>query len=305
MRELNVINPRRNLLPQNHVLPGRLIIALPWLVFHGPNPKTHIPRNQGSPFGDPLSSPPTRPVREINSDLRRTTETVLPHSPPLTGMIPVTRDNVDKTKNPKVLSPLVPLTEEVGGGGGGGGGGGKRSRPQIGTNSFRWGEARPFQGHLDKSISPTYRDSAENFSRYIDCLRRRSSITSALPVGVTQQQQSSRPSKRCSEAPTLAGHRGSDGLYVARILQPPISCSETRRLIPSHHRLEEVEPIPRSSFIQNGNSLLHNSSTSTPRMDNEDRLEGRIPSYLGARQHPKILPVCSSRNSFSIPGPPV
>ena len=30
-------------------------------------------------------------------------------------MIPVTRDNVDKTKNPKVLSPLVPLTEEVGG----------------------------------------------------------------------------------------------------------------------------------------------------------------------------------------------
>ena len=85
MRGLNVINPRRNLLPQNHVLPGRLIIALPWLVFHGRNPKTHIPRNQGSPFGDPLSSPPTRPVREINSDLRRTTETVLPHSPPLTG----------------------------------------------------------------------------------------------------------------------------------------------------------------------------------------------------------------------------
>ena len=30
-------------------------------------------------------------------------------------MIPVTRDNVDKTKNPKVLSPLVPLTEEDGG----------------------------------------------------------------------------------------------------------------------------------------------------------------------------------------------
>ena len=145
----------------------------------------------------------------------------------------------------------------------------------------------------------------ENFSRYIDCLRRRSSITSALPVGVTQQQQSSRPSKRCSEAPTLAGHRGSDGHYVARILQPPISCSETRRFIPSHHRLEEVEPVPCSSVIQNGNSLLHNSSTSTPRMDNEDRLEGRIPSYLGTRQYPKILPVCSSRNSFSIPGPPV
>ena len=57
-----------------------------------------------------------------------------PHSLPLTGMIPMTRDNVHKTKNPKVLSPLVPLTEEVGGGGGR-----KRSRLQIGTNSFRLG----------------------------------------------------------------------------------------------------------------------------------------------------------------------
>ena len=40
-------------------------------------------------------------------------------------------------------------------------------------------------------------------------------------------------------------------------------------------------------------------------MDNEDRLEGRIPSHSGTRQHPQILPVCHSRNSVSIPGPPI
>ena len=58
MRELNVTNPRRNLLPQNHVLPGRSIIHLPWPVFRGPNPRTHTTKSQGSPFRDLPSSPP-------------------------------------------------------------------------------------------------------------------------------------------------------------------------------------------------------------------------------------------------------
>ena len=40
-------------------------------------------------------------------------------------------------------------------------------------------------------------------------------------------------------------------------------------------------------------------------MDNEDRLEGRIPSHHGTRQHPQILPVRSCRDSLSIPGPPI
>ena len=40
-------------------------------------------------------------------------------------------------------------------------------------------------------------------------------------------------------------------------------------------------------------------------MDHKDRLEGRIPSHPGTRQHPQILPVCCSRDSLSILGPPV
>ena len=40
-------------------------------------------------------------------------------------------------------------------------------------------------------------------------------------------------------------------------------------------------------------------------MDHKDRLEGRIPSHYGPFQHPQILPVRCSRDSSSIPGPPV
>ena len=184
MRESSVISPRRSLLPQTHVLPGRSTIDRPWLLLRGPNPRTPTTKNPGSPFGDLPSSPPTRPAREINNGLKRSTETDLP-PPPLTGMIPVTRDSINKTRSPKVPSLLAPLTEKVGGGGGGGGGG-----------------ARPLQGHLDKTLSPTSRDSAESFSRYLDCLRRRPPITSTLPVGVTKQQQNSRPPTRCSETST-------------------------------------------------------------------------------------------------------
>ena len=213
-------------------------------------------------------------------------------------MIPVIRDSVDKTRSPKVPSPIAPLTEEVGG---------AEAVKAANRNDQLpvWGEASPFQGHLDRTLSPTSRDSAESFSRYLDCLRRRPPITSTLPVGVTKQQQNSRPSTRCSETLTFAGHRGGDGHYVAGLLQPPISSPKTRRFFPSHHRLEEVESVHCRSIVQNGNTLLNNSSTSTTRMDHKDRLEGRIPSHPGTRQHPQILPVRCSRDSLSIPGPPV
>ena len=39
-------------------------------------------------------------------------------------------------------------------------------------------------------------------------------------------------------------------------------------------------------------------------MDHKDRPEGRLPSHTGPRQHPEILPLCSSR-SLSVPCPPV
>ena len=118
-------------------------------------------------------------------------------------------------------------------------------------------------------------------------------------------QQNSRPPSRCSETSTFTGHRGGDGHYVAGLLQPPVSSPETGRFLPSLHRLEEVESVRCRSFVQNGDALLHYSSPSTTGMDHKDRPEGRISSHYGPRQHPQILPVRSSRDSLSIPGPPV
>ena len=40
-------------------------------------------------------------------------------------------------------------------------------------------------------------------------------------------------------------------------------------------------------------------------MDHKDRPEGCLPSHTGPRQHPEILPLCSSRSSLSVPCPPV
>ena len=154
---------------------------------------------------------------------------------------------------------------------------------------------------MDKTVSSTSRNSAESFSRYLDRLRRRSPVTSSLPVGVAKQQQNSRPPPRCSETSTFAGHRGGDGHYVARLLQPPVSSPETRRILPSNHRLKEVKSIHHSSLFQNGDSLLHYSSPSTTGMDHQNRSKGRVPSHSGPRQHPQILPVRSSWDSLSIP----
>ena len=88
-----------------------------WMLYRGPNLRTPTTQNLGSPFGDLPSSPPTRPAREHNKGLKRSAETDLPL--PLTGLIPVTRDSVAKTRSPKVPSPLAPLTEKVRGGGSG------------------------------------------------------------------------------------------------------------------------------------------------------------------------------------------
>ena len=126
-----------------------------------------------------------------------------------------------------------------------------------------------------------------------------------LPIGVTQQQQSSRPSTRCAEAPPLPGHRGGNRHDIAGLLQPLIPSAEAGWYLPSHNRLKETQSVHCRPFIQDGDSLFDNSSSSTQRVDNEDRFEGRIPSYPGTCQHQEILPVCRSRNSIPIPGPPI
>ena len=125
-----------------------------------------------------------------------------------------------------------------------------------------------------------------------------------IPAGIAKQRQNSRPPTRCTEASGFTGYRGGDGHYVAGLLQPPVSCPETRLILPSNHRLEEVKSIPNSSFVQDGDPILNYSSPPTTGMDHKDRPEGRLPSHTGPSQHPEILPLCS-RSNLSVPCPTV
>ena len=158
---------------------------------------------------------------------------------------------------------------------------------------------------MDTTFSPTLRNSEESFTRYITSLRRRPSTPPPSSTGVTQQQQSSRPSTRCAEALSLPGHRGGSGHDVAGLLQSPFPSAEAGWFLPSHTRLKETQPVYYRPFIQDGNPVFDNSRSSTQRVDNENRSEGRLPSYPGTRQHQEILPVCCSRNSLPIQGSPI
>ena len=167
------------------------------------------------------------------------------------------------------------------------------------------GEASPLPGSLEKTVSSTSRNIEKSFSRYLDSLRRCTSITSSFPAAFAKQRQNSWPPTRCPEASGFSSFRGGAGHYVTRLLQPPVSCPETRRILPSIHRLEEVKSIPHSSFVQDGGPILNYSSPPTTGMDHKDGPDGRLPSYTGPRQHLEILPLCSSRSSLSVPCPPV
>ena len=158
---------------------------------------------------------------------------------------------------------------------------------------------------MDTTFSPTLRNSEESFTRYITSLRRRPSTPPPSSTGVTQQQQSSRPSTRCAEALSLPSHRGGSGPDVAGLLQSPFPSAEAGWFLPSHTRLKETQPVYYRPFIQDGNPVFNNSRSSTQRVDNENRSEGRLPSYPGTRQHQEILPVCCSRNSLPIQGSPI
>ena len=150
-------------------------------------------------------------------------------------------------------------------------------------------------------ISGQSRNHQENFRGNSDSLPRRLSYTSSPSIGAPQQRQGIRSSASSSHATGISCHRGCVRPVVTRLLQQtvPIS-SQAQRDFPSDHRFEEAHPLPRGSIIQNGNSVLHHSSTPASGMDHQDRLEGRLPSHLGTSQHPEILSVRDIRKDLSI-----
>ena len=130
------------------------------------------------------------------------------------------------------------------------------------------GKLAHYQNHW-KKLFPQHPEIV----RYLDCLRRRTSITSSLPAAFAKQRQNCWPLTHCPEASGFSSYGGGNGHYVPGLLQPPVSCSKTRRILPSNHRLEEVKSIPHCSFVQNGVSILNHSSPPTTGMDHKDRPE--------------------------------
>ena len=105
-------NLRRSLLHQKVVLHVWSLIDRLWMLYLDRNLGTLIIKNLVSPFGDLPSSPPTKLAWEHSQSLKPPAETgtLLP----ITGQIPVNRDSAVGTRNPKVQSPLAPLTRKVG-----------------------------------------------------------------------------------------------------------------------------------------------------------------------------------------------
>ena len=129
--------------------------------------------------------------------------------------------------------------------------------------------------------------------------------TSSSFSGVKQQQQALRPSSSCDEAVRLSSHRRSEGHLVTGLLQLPVSVSQARRIVQTNHRSQEIKSTSGHTFVQDGNSLLHDSSPAATGMDYQDRPKRCLPSYPGPCEHPQVLSLCYSWKDLSIPCTPV
>ena len=150
------------------------------------------------------------------------------------------------------------------------------------------------------------RDSLENFSQNSDPFLRWSTITSLSAPGATQQPQAFRPSWSTEETLELSCHRRSDGSFVSGILHSPISGPQARLHLQAHHRSKKNKYLSGHSFIQNGIAVLNYSSSSTTRMDYQNRPQRCLSSHPSSCEHPQVLLLCYSwKNQLSVPCSPV
>ena len=110
--------------------------------------------------------------------------------------------------------------------------------------------------------------------------------------------------KECEEALGFLGHRKSDGYLVTGLLQSSLSGFQTGRILQAHHRPQEVKSLPGHSFFQDGNSFLRRSSSSTTRMDYQDRSQRCLSSYPSSCEHSQVLSFCYSWKDLLVPCSP-
>ena len=176
--------------------------------------------------------------------------------------------------------------------------------------SPRWvggggGRASSLPITLAGTFSAVSGNHPESLSRHSDSLQWWCPDTSSPSSGVTQQQQALRPSSSCEEALRLPSHRRSEGHLVPGLLQLPVFGSQTQQIVQTNHRSHEIKSISGRTFDQDGNSLLHNSSSAATWMDYQDRPQRCLSSYPGPCEHPQVFSLCYSWKDLSVPCAPV
>ena len=83
------------------------------------------------------------------------------------------------------------------------------------------------------------------------------------------------------------------------------SGTQAGRHLQMHHRFKEVKSLPGRSFIQDGNAVLHHSTSSTTGMDCQDRPQRWLSPYTSSYEHQQVLSLCYSWKDLPVPCSPV
>ena len=131
---------------------------------------------------------------------------------------------------------------------------------------------------------------SERLPRNTNSLQWQRSLSSSSPIRTPQQQNlrpssssgdaawNPEPSKKfwtprhqaiivvcfwspsSGDAAEIQSHR-SFGPLVARLLQLSVSGPQTGWVLLSNHRPQKIEPLPRGTFVQDGDTVLHHSGS--------------------------------------------
>ena len=264
------------------------------------SPRTLTRGPRVSPFGGILiNSPPTSPG---NLPTRDNFPLKTRNLPSLTS-VQVAEYKVLPTekKTFKGLRSPAPSTKNRtdslggggwGGGGGGGGGGGER---ELAHYQARWIELFPPFPEIIWKIS---QDILIAFSDDAPTLLHR-------PLELHSNNKPLDLLQAVKKAPGLPSHRRSEGHLVTGLLQSPLSVSQTKRIFPSNHRSQEVKSVSGHTFFQNGNFFLHHPSSTTTRMDYQDKTQRCLSSYPSPCEHLQVLSLCCSWKDLSVLCTPV
>ena len=270
--------PKRSCPLFQHVLLVLFLTSLLWTLSPPQGPKTPtigllVSRFGGTPRNYPTIPDSLPPPRDRLPQKTR-------NRPPSLTFVREAEDKVlpEKTETIKDLSSLAPSTKE----------GGAEVEININmTNSLHVGGKLAHYQSRWLELFPQFPEIIRKISQGI--LIAFSDDAPTSPSGVTQQQQAIRPYSSCEEALGLPSHRRSEGHLVTGLLQSPLSSFQARRIIQTNRGSQEVKSISGHTFFQNGNCFLHHRSSTTTRMDYQDRPQRCLSSYPGPCEHPQVL----------------